>query len=44
MFDDPSSKFTPWFKIICENYLFNWWEKLDDLSGVENDRQIHRML
>ncbi|CAI4862159.1 CRB_1a_G0054930.mRNA.1.CDS.1 [Saccharomyces cerevisiae] len=44
MFADPSYKFTPWFKIICENYLFNWWEQLDDLSEVENDRQIHRML
>lgn len=36
--------FTPWFKIICENYLFAWWDQLDDLSKVENDTNIYRML
>lgn len=44
MFADPNLKFTPWFKLICESYLFNWWEQLDDLSSVENDAKIHRML
>lgn len=44
MFADPSLKFTPWFKLICESYLFQWWKRLDDLSGVENDSKIHRML
>lgn len=36
--------FTPWFKIICEHHLFGWWEQLDDLSKVENDESIYRML
>ncbi|KAL3232229.1 Isopentenyl-diphosphate delta-isomerase [Nakaseomyces bracarensis] len=44
MFQDPNLKFTPWFKIICESYLFQWWNQLDDLSSVENDTEIHRML
>ncbi|ODV61267.1 isopentenyl-diphosphate delta-isomerase IDI1 [Ascoidea rubescens DSM 1968] len=28
MFQDESIIFTPWFKLICEAYLFKWWEKL----------------
>lgn len=44
LLNDPSFKFTPWFKIICENYLFDWWEQLSDLSNVENDTSIYRML
>lgn len=44
MFQDPSLKFTPWFKLICESYLFEWWAQLNDLSKVENDAKIHRML
>ncbi|SCW03437.1 LAFE_0G10396g1_1 [Lachancea fermentati] len=44
MFKDPALKFTPWFKLICESYLFQWWEQLQDLSQVENDSKIHRML
>lgn len=44
MFEDPSLKFTPWFKLICESYLYQWWEQLKDLSQVENDPTIHRML
>ncbi|GCF00844.1 isopentenyl-diphosphate delta-isomerase idi1 [Zygosaccharomyces mellis] len=44
MFKDSNLKFTPWFKLICESYLFGWWDQLDDLSDVENDRRIHRLL
>ncbi|KAI1327515.1 NUDIX hydrolase domain-like protein [Xylariaceae sp. FL0255] len=43
-FKDPSLKFTPWFKLICESMLFEWWENLD--SGLEkftNEQQIRRM-
>ncbi|CAB4252755.1 similar to Saccharomyces cerevisiae YPL117C IDI1 Isopentenyl diphosphate:dimethylallyl diphosphate isomerase (IPP isomerase) [Maudiozyma barnettii] len=42
--DTENYSFTPWFKIICENYLFNWWNQLEDLSNVENDKNIYRML
>lgn len=39
MFRDESTHFTPWFKLICENFLFKWWGQAPD-----SDRQIHRML
>lgn len=43
MFKDNSLKFTPWFKLICENYLFKWWDNLDHLDDfVIND--IQRLL
>ncbi|CCF59689.1 hypothetical protein KAFR_0H02800 [Kazachstania africana CBS 2517] len=42
--DSENFDFTPWFKIICENYLFQWWQQLDNLSNVENDEKIYRML
>jgi isopentenyl-diphosphate delta-isomerase len=44
MFADPSLKFTPWFKLICESLLFDWWKHLD--SGLEkflNEQEIRRM-
>ncbi|KAH9887188.1 isopentenyl-diphosphate delta-isomerase [Xylariomycetidae sp. FL2044] len=44
MFADRSLKFTPWFKLICESLLFEWWEHLD--SGLEkytDDQEIRRM-
>ncbi|SCV05741.1 LANO_0H14158g1_1 [Lachancea nothofagi CBS 11611] len=44
MFQDSSYKFTPWFKLICDSYLFQWWEQLSDLSKVKNDSKIHRLL
>jgi isopentenyl-diphosphate Delta-isomerase len=45
LFDDPTLKFTPWFKLICQSMLFEWWEHLE--SGLEkytNEEQIRRML
>lgn len=45
MLDDTTNyHFTPWFKIICANYLFQWWDQLEDLSKVENDTNIYRMI
>ncbi|GAO19896.1 uncharacterized protein UV8b_04419 [Ustilaginoidea virens] len=44
LFQDPSLKFTPWFKLICHSMLFEWWENLD--SGLEkytDEQQIRRM-
>ncbi|CAJ2513698.1 Uu.00g018170.m01.CDS01 [Anthostomella pinea] len=44
LFKDPTLKFTPWFKLICESMLFEWWESLD--SGLEkftNEQEIRRM-
>ncbi|EGR51940.1 sopentenyl-diphosphate delta-isomerase-like protein [Trichoderma reesei QM6a] len=45
LFEDPSLKFTPWFKLICNSMLFEWWGSLD--SGLEkytNEQEIRRML
>jgi isopentenyl-diphosphate delta-isomerase len=44
MFEDPALKFTPWFKLICNSLLFDWWKHLD--SGLEkymNEQEIRRM-
>ena len=44
LFRDSSLKFTPWFKLICESMLFEWWQHLD--SGLEkytNEQEIRRM-
>lgn len=43
MFKDKLLVFTPWFKLICETFLFNWWAKLDEVQQFE-DQAIHRLL
>lgn len=43
MFQDEKLVFTPWFKLICESYLFKWWDDLDALKDSKND-VIDRML
>ena len=43
-FEDPKLVFTPWFKLICQSMLFEWWAHLD--SGLEaylNEQEIRRM-
>lgn len=45
MFREDKLSFTPWFKLICQSMLFEWWEHLD--SGLEkymNETEIRRML
>jgi isopentenyl-diphosphate delta-isomerase len=44
MFKDSSLKFTPWFKLICESMLYDWWDHLN--SGLEKylgETEIRRM-
>ncbi|KAG9234611.1 NUDIX hydrolase domain-like protein [Amylocarpus encephaloides] len=44
MFEDPALKFTPWFKLICNSLLFEWWEHLDEgLDKYLNEQEIRRM-
>ncbi|CCU74676.1 Isopentenyl diphosphatedimethylallyl diphosphate isomerase/IDI1 [Blumeria hordei DH14] len=44
MFDDPELKFTPWFKLICNSLLFEWWENIDGgLEAYLNEQEIRRM-
>lgn len=36
--------FTPWFKLICESMLYEWWEHLDEgLEEYEGEKSIRRM-
>ncbi|KAL2044506.1 hypothetical protein N7G274_003211 [Stereocaulon virgatum] len=45
MFKDNTLKFTPWFKLICESMLFEWWEHLDKgLDKYIGEKSIRRML
>ena len=44
MFEDKNGKFTPWFRLICESMLYEWWNHLD--SGLEkhlHEKDIRRM-
>lgn len=44
MFKDSSLKFTPWFQLICQTMLFEWWEHLDaGLDKYQEEQQIRRM-
>ncbi|GKT47465.1 isopentenyl-diphosphate delta-isomerase [Colletotrichum spaethianum] len=44
LFQDPTLKFTPWFKLICESMLFEWWQSLDNgLEKYTNEQEIRRM-
>ncbi|KAL6883993.1 NUDIX hydrolase domain-like protein [Trichoderma longibrachiatum] len=45
LFEDPNLKFTPWFKLICNSMLFEWWSNLDSgLDKYTNEQEIRRML
>ncbi|OBA22221.1 Isopentenyldiphosphate isomerase [Metschnikowia bicuspidata var. bicuspidata NRRL YB-4993] len=43
MFEDKNLQFTPWFKLICETFLFQWWADLKNIEQFE-DKKIHRLL
>ena len=45
MFADNTLKFTPWFKLICQSMLFEWWDHLDSgLDKYAGETEIRRML
>lgn len=35
---------TPWFKLICEKFLFNWWDNLNNLKSIKDHTTIHRFV
>lgn len=45
MFEKPGLKFTPWFKLICNSMLFEWWSHLGSpsLEAYKNEKEIRRM-
>lgn len=45
MFEEGELKFTPWFKLICDTMMFEWWEHLDEgLEKYKGEKTIRRML
>lgn len=46
MFRQPDLKFTPWFKLICETMLFEWWHHFgtSTFDKFKGEKQIRRML
>ncbi|KAJ1649004.1 isopentenyl-diphosphate delta-isomerase idi1 [Dispira simplex] len=34
---------TPWFRLICNKFLFAWWDQLDALDSLCDTNTIHRM-
>jgi len=43
MLKNDTLRFTPWFKLICESMLYEWWEHLDDgLERYEGEKEIRR--
>ncbi|KAJ2000351.1 isopentenyl-diphosphate delta-isomerase idi1 [Coemansia thaxteri] len=42
--DETGTKLTPWFKLIDTNFLYKWWDQLDDLSACVDPDTIHRLL
>ena len=45
MFEEPGLKFTPWFKLICNSMLFEWWSQLGSpsLDKYKGETGIRRM-
>ncbi|KAL4797954.1 NUDIX hydrolase domain-like protein [Aspergillus venezuelensis] len=45
MFKQPELQFTPWFKLICNSMLFEWWSHLGSasLEQYKGETQIRRM-
>lgn len=44
LFEDPKLAFTPWFKLICNSMLFEWWQNLDSgLDKFTDEQEIRRM-
>lgn len=37
-------KFTPWFKMICNNQLFKWWLNLDKIDNFYDHKTIHKLI
>ena len=45
MFVDPNRKFTPWFKLICNSMLFEWWSHFgtETFKNYLQEKEIRRM-
>ncbi|XP_066440848.1 isopentenyl-diphosphate Delta-isomerase 1 isoform X2 [Eleutherodactylus coqui] len=36
-------KVTPWFQLIVDTFLYNWWDNLENLKSFEDHSKIHRL-
>ena len=43
MFETTDLSYTPWFKLICETFLFKWWDNLAKLDSCKDEQTIHRL-
>jgi len=45
LFEQPDLKFTPWFKLICNSMLFEWWSHFGDstFDKFKGEKEIRRM-
>lgn len=43
MFNDKNLVFTPWFKLICQSFLFKWWADLENLDKNRDDNITHML-
>ncbi|KAJ3323866.1 isopentenyl-diphosphate delta-isomerase idi1 [Boothiomyces sp. JEL0866] len=35
--NETNIKITPWFRLIVENFLYKWWDKLDNLESMKEE-------
>ncbi|MCO5562128.1 hypothetical protein L7F22_015754 [Adiantum nelumboides] len=42
---DEGVKLSPWFRLVVDNFLFDWWSKLENgsLTAAANMEQIHKL-
>ena len=36
-------KFTPWFRLISQRFLFKWWNNLDKIKTLQDHKIIHKL-
>jgi isopentenyl-diphosphate Delta-isomerase len=34
---------TPWFKLISERFLFEWWSKLENIDSIKEHKTIYKL-
>jgi isopentenyl-diphosphate delta-isomerase len=45
LLEDKSVTISPWFALICDKFIFQWWERLDEIvrGGDQDDPNIHKL-
>ena len=42
--DDESLKFTPWFKLICKEELYKWWDRLGKGEKLTSENEKNAIM